>query len=96
MKMLTDSSGRLLCPVCRIPMDYAMETEKNSNGERRITRYYKCPACGSRIIDEQLLVKTEGSMVKVLVLSNGKPTIVRRALGNTGKRRAKRVRRVSG
>ncbi|MCE4598823.1 MAG: hypothetical protein F7C81_01320 [Desulfurococcales archaeon] len=96
MKIMVDSNGRMLCPVCKIPMDYAMETEKNSNGERRITRYYLCPACGTRVIDEQLLITIEENTVKVLVLGNGKQTIIRRITSSTAKRKLRKPRRAIG
>lgn len=54
----------VLCPRCKVPMVYMMEAEKNSSG-RRITRYYKCPACGTKIIVEKLLVKYVDGKVKI-------------------------------
>jgi len=64
------SNGKMvLCPQCKIPMEYTLETEKSSNGSRRLVRYYKCYVCGSRIIDETIQIEYNGSD-KILVKIN--------------------------
>jgi len=51
-----------LCPHCKIPMVYVQEVER-SGTERRIVRYYKCPLCGLRQLDEVMkIVRTNGSV----------------------------------
>ncbi len=54
----------VLCPKCKVPMIYTMEAEK-SGTERRITRYYKCPVCGTKIIVEKLVVRIVDGHYKV-------------------------------
>ena len=52
----------VLCPNCKVPMVYVQEVERVGN-ERRIVRYYKCPACGAKIMDEVLkIIRVNGSV----------------------------------
>lgn len=65
----------VLCPVCGSEMDYVIEVEKTGS-VRRITRYYRCPACGTKIIDEKFEVRLEEDKIIVRSLINGaKPVI---------------------
>ena len=59
--------GEVLCPKCRIPTSYVSETEK-SNGETRIVRYYKCPACWGKILDEEVTVAKWDDRVEVRIV----------------------------
>jgi len=58
------NGGVVLCPKCKVPMIYTMEAEK-SGTERRITRYYRCPVCGTKIIVEKLVVRIVDGHYKV-------------------------------
>ena len=42
------------CKKCGKPMYLVVESEKLSNGARRINYYYKCLICGYRIDTEQV------------------------------------------
>ncbi len=64
------------CPICKVPMMYLMEKEKKSSGEIRITRFYRCPVCGTKIIDERLLLKPVNGSIVVYSLSNGEKQII--------------------
>ena len=71
------NNGSVLCPWCRIPMDYVMESER-LGGERRLARYYQCPACRAKILDERITIKATAAslLVRVVDYSNGpRPTI---------------------
>jgi uncharacterized protein YbaR (Trm112 family) len=73
-KMIRESKLEILCPRCKVPMDYLSETEKesNSNGKSiKITRYYKCPVCGRRIIDETLIIRDDGTNTIIESHTNG-------------------------
>ena len=56
-----------LCPRCKISMDYYIERERLGNGSRRITMYYKCPACNTVIVDERISITIgpEGASVEI-------------------------------
>ncbi|MCE4601587.1 MAG: hypothetical protein F7C08_01845 [Desulfurococcales archaeon] len=83
-----ESNGKVvLCPRCRIPMEYTLETEKSSNGHRRLIRYYKCPACGTQITDEIITIESNGSAEIILKIADEKRTIVKRAIPVKRKRR---------
>ena len=66
----------ILCPVCGSEMDYVIEVEKTGS-VRRITRYYRCPVCGTKIIDEKFEVRVEGEAVIVRSLINGEKPVIR-------------------
>ena len=66
--------GVVLCPRCKIPMEYVSVTEKGSEGAR-ILRYYRCPACHTRLIDERIdVVRVDGGF-KVRIVVDGKTVI---------------------
>ena len=75
------------CPKCGAPMIYHAEKEKNSRGETRITKYFRCPVCGTKIIDEKLLIKPVNGSLKILDLTGEGPTII------PGVRRVRKTRR---
>jgi hypothetical protein len=59
-------------------MDYVMEAEK-VGGERRLTRYYQCPACRTKILDERITIKSNTKYLLVTIvdyLSNGSRPII--------------------
>ncbi|MEB3787665.1 MAG: phage terminase large subunit family protein [Desulfurococcales archaeon] len=62
---MTGNGRQVLCPRCRIPMEYMFETERYSDGSRRLVRYYRCPACGTKVIDEQAIVSNHNGVVRV-------------------------------
>jgi len=67
---------QVLCPKCGVEMIYQIEKEKSSSGEIRITRYYKCPVCGTKIIDERLVLRPIDGKILVFSLINGKKPII--------------------
>lgn len=72
------NNGVVLCPRCKIPMDYVMEAEK-VGGERRLTRYYQCPACRTKILDERITVKANTKYILITILDyslNGSRPII--------------------
>ncbi len=78
----------VLCPRCKVPMIYTMEAEK-SGAERRITRYYKCPVCGTKIIVEKLVVRIVDGHYKVYKINTANRVIYGQQPGRhkTGPRR---------
>lgn len=74
----TMNNEAVLCPRCKIPMDYVMEAEK-VGGERRLTRYYQCPACRTKILDERITIKSNTKYLIITILdysSNGSRPII--------------------
>jgi uncharacterized protein YbaR (Trm112 family) len=72
MAKINNGEDIVLCPKCKVPMVYLMEAEK-SGSEKRITRYYKCPVCGTKIITEKLIVRVIDGHYKILrINTNGK------------------------
>ncbi|AFZ70276.1 hypothetical protein Calag_0512 [Caldisphaera lagunensis DSM 15908] len=72
--MIKEVRTEILCPRCKVPMDYLSETEKTSNNNGRstkITRYYRCPVCGRRIIDEVLIIKDNNTDITIESHTNG-------------------------
>ena len=86
-------NGEVLCPRCRVPMDYLIELEKLASGERRITRYYKCPVCGTRIIDEKYSIRLVDGRIVITSLLNGQPRIILSRPTRQARRRPARARR---
>jgi C4-type Zn-finger protein len=48
----------VLCPRCRTSMEYMSEVERS--GEVVVSYFYRCPACGFRVLDERVAVKGLG------------------------------------
>jgi len=66
--------GVVLCPRCKIPMEYVSVTEKSSSSVK-VLRYYRCPSCHTRVIDERIdIVKSDGGY-KVRIVVDGKTVI---------------------
>ena len=64
----------VLCPRCKVPMNFYSTSERSSKGNEsviRVTRYYKCPVCGRTIVSEELTIR----------VSDGGATITRRSNG---------------
>ncbi|MCE4628316.1 MAG: hypothetical protein F7C34_04120 [Desulfurococcales archaeon] len=72
------------CPKCGAPMAYLVEKEKNGSGIIKITRYYRCPACGTKVIDEQLLIEPSNGVLKIIRLDIKRKIIYS---NNTARRR---------
>lgn len=68
-------SKPVLCPRCKAPMAYIQEIERVGD-ERRITRYYKCPACGTKILDEVIRIHRVNGSVVIMVEQNGHGKII--------------------
>jgi len=73
----------VLCPRCKMSMDYISEVERG--GEIRISIFYRCPLCGFRVLDERVTIKSFGDSV---MLEVRRP--INRRLFTTGKSRPKR------
>ncbi len=58
--------GYVICPRCRVPMYYGSERVKDSSGVT-VTRFYQCPACRSKLVDEKMVVKLAGDTAVVEV-----------------------------
>ena len=66
----------VLCPHCKIAMEYVTETER-LGGVVRITRYYRCPACGTKLLDQKVTVKRDAGAILVSVTSyDGKKPVI--------------------
>ena len=79
-------------------MVYLVAKERNGKGETRITRYYKCPVCGTKVVSEKLLLKPYDGKIQVFTLLNGKKQIIyasRRVPVKTGRPRRSQPRRPS-
>ncbi len=57
--MAGKSEKGFYCKKCGRPMGLVIESEKLSNGVKRVLYYYKCPVCGYRVDVEQLKVSLE-------------------------------------
>ncbi len=53
------------CKKCGKPMYLVVESEKLSNGARRINCYYRCLVCGYRIDAEQVHVSINRELVLI-------------------------------
>jgi hypothetical protein len=49
-------------------MVYVQEVEK-SGSERKIVRYYKCPLCGLKLLDEIMKIVRINGSVKIIINS---------------------------
>ncbi len=78
MQKIIGKNKVVLCPRCKVPMVYMIESEK-SGSERRITRYYRCPVCGTKIIAERFLVRIINSHYKIFRLNGGGQVIYAKA-----------------
>ena len=45
----------ILCLRCKTSMDYMSEVERG--GEVRVSRFYRCPVCGFRVLDERVTIR---------------------------------------
>jgi len=67
----------ILCLRCKTSMEYVSEVERGS--EVRISRFYRCPLCGFRILDERVTIKRseDGLVLEVSMPTNRKLIAVR-------------------
>ncbi len=76
----------VLCPRCRVPMNYYSRTEKTSRAsggtEIKVTRFFKCPVCGKVIVDEEIVLRDSGDGFVITAKRNGlaKTAFVRRVV----------------
>ena len=73
-------NGQILCPQCKIPMEYTLETEKSSNGTRKLIRYYKCPACGTQVTDEVIIIESNGNASIILKIIDDRRTVLKKIM----------------
>jgi hypothetical protein len=67
-------NGYVLCPRCKIPMYYGSETVKDSSGTR-ITRFYQCPACRLKLVDERLTIVKANNNITIKAIIDRKTII---------------------
>ncbi|MGC9210067.1 MAG: hypothetical protein ACP5FT_02225 [Acidilobus sp.] len=76
----------VLCPRCRVPMNYYSRTEKSSRAsggaEVKVTRFFKCPVCGKVIVDEEIVLRQTDEGLVINSKRNGlaKVAIVRKVV----------------
>ncbi len=63
--MASASEKKFYCKKCGKLMGLVVESEKLSNGVKRITYYYKCPVCGYRVDVEQVSIGVEKDVIIV-------------------------------
>jgi uncharacterized Zn finger protein len=67
-KVTTNGSpNRMLCPKCGSEMEYIIEKERLGNGEIKIRMYYKCPVCGTIILDQKITLKKTDGKIEALI-----------------------------
>lgn len=69
------SKVRVICPRCKTEMSYVTEVER-SNGSKEVFRYYRCPACTLRLLDESYRITDEGERVVVRVRQGNRRPII--------------------
>jgi len=67
----------VLCPRCKTSMDYVSEVERGD--VVRVSRFYRCPACGFRALDERATIRRgdDGVVVEFSVSTNRKVLVVK-------------------
>ena len=84
-----NSSAIKLCPRCKVETRFMIEAELMGS-TKRILRYYKCPVCGAKYINERVTISRVNGGVRVVFEELGIPLeIVEGALkavnnGNNG------------
>lgn len=72
---MPDDEIEVLCPRCKVPMNYYSRTEKTSKAsggsEVKVTRFFKCPVCGKVIVDEELVLRDAGDGLVITARRNG-------------------------
>ncbi|EZQ06893.1 MULTISPECIES: hypothetical protein [Acidianus] len=59
----------LLCPKCGVKMEFMAEAETGNDG-KTIKYFYRCPACGTKIIGSTIEIKKgENSSVLIKVMN---------------------------
>ncbi|MCX8165334.1 MAG: hypothetical protein RMI00_00615 [Sulfolobales archaeon] len=66
---------KALCPRCKTEMTLISEIER-SNGVRHINRYYRCPACTLRLMDESYRITEDGERLLLRVIQDEKRPII--------------------
>lgn len=57
----------MICPKCRIRMDFIAESESSDGVSKIVRYYYRCPVCGNRILDSNIEVirDTTNILIKI-------------------------------
>jgi DNA-directed RNA polymerase subunit RPC12/RpoP len=55
------------CPRCRIKMEFLVEAELGQ-ASKTIKYFYKCPACGTRILDQEVRTRRDNDKVVIDIL----------------------------
>ncbi|MBE9391738.1 hypothetical protein IOK49_06630 [Fervidicoccus fontis] len=55
------------CPKCKTIMEYSIETEKFTDGTKRIKSFYKCPVCNYKVNDQQISVSKVDGTEKLII-----------------------------
>jgi C4-type Zn-finger protein len=58
---------KINCPKCGVNMDFVAESESSSSFTRIVRYYYRCPACGSKINDSNIIInkESEGIIIRI-------------------------------
>ncbi len=62
----------MLCPRCGAPMVYRVESERYSNGVKRVGSYFKCNVCGYKLQDQLVKITNGNNGSVVLEIFNGR------------------------
>ncbi len=60
-----DPGKAVICKKCGKPMSLIAESEKLSDGTRRVSFYYKCNTCGYRLDIEQVFISVEKDAIAI-------------------------------
>ncbi len=55
------------CPRCRVKMEFLVEAELGDSS-KTIKYYYKCPACGTRLLDQEVRTRKDDKGVIIEIL----------------------------
>ncbi len=78
--MTTNGSFKMICPKCGAEMEYIIEKERLGNGETRIRTYYRCPVCGTIIVDQKIFLERVDGYIKVLIEQPKKVILKRKSI----------------
>ncbi|AWR97699.1 hypothetical protein DFR86_09160 [Acidianus sulfidivorans JP7] len=57
----------ILCPKCGIRMEFMAESESSGN-KKEVRYFYRCPACGTRIIGSTMEITKKDNDIVIKIL----------------------------
>jgi len=63
----------MLCPRCKVELEYRVEIEFHDGSGRLVTYYYRCPRCGYRRSDLQVTIRRSNGLVVIEALEPFSP-----------------------